>query len=399
MVKRLAVAQEFKMKTKIIHLFVLSLSVVFLCSFSKNDSGNENISLQNTDNNAYYEAKDGYSGALTKEAEDELSGIYEGFLEALPEGAPRSTDEVMGALGFEEALAWIGSFLTSEESVGTLLTFLLSALLFSLSELFLTPSGVGVGAAAILLSIPVIRELTEGINAVSEGLLGMSETFSSLVPTLTALISVGSGGTAAAVSGAGMSLSLGLISGVLTGCLLPLSAMIFASSVTSSVDSLGVSEGAVKGIRGLFGFLIGLSSLLIVAIFGAQTFIAVSTDNLALKSAKYAVSGMIPVVGGAVSGALSALISGVKLLSATVGTVSVTALLFVVITPVAKLLFLRLCLWVSITVASFSGGGVGAKLFTSLRSALDTLIAILVSSALVYLLEIIIVTVSIRGAL
>ena len=387
------------MKTKIIHLVVLALSVIFLCSFSKNDSVNENISLQNVENATYDEAKMGYGGALNKEAEDELSGIYEGFIDALPDGAPRSTDEVMGALGVEEALLWIGSFLTSEDSVSTLLTFLLSALLFSLCELFLAHSGVGVGAAAILLSMPVIRELTEALSTVSDGLSAMSETFSALVPTLTALISVGSGGAAAAVSGAGMSLSLGLISGVLSGCLLPLSAMIFASSVTSSVDTLGVSEGAVKGIRGLFGFLIGLSSLLIVAIFGAQTFIAVSTDNLALKSAKYAVSGMIPVVGGAVSGALSALISGVKLLSATVGTVSVTALLFVVITPIAKLLFLRFCLWVSITVASFSGGGVGVRLFTSLRSALDTLAAILVSSALVYLLEIIIVTVSIRGAL
>jgi stage III sporulation protein AE len=384
---------------KIIKAVVLILSVVFLCSFDRKESENENISLHNAENYTYSEKKTERFDGLVDEARDELSGIYEGFLEALPDGVPKSSEEISGRLGVEEALSWISSLFTSEESVGVLLTFLSSALLFSIAELFLSHTGTGIGAAAILLSIPVIRILAGAVSEVSEGLFSLSETFSALVPTLTALISVGSGGGAAAVSGAGMSFSLGLISGVLAECLLPLSAMIFASSITSSVDTLGVTEGAVKGIRGLFGFLVGLSSLVIVAIFGAQTFIAVSADNLALKSAKYAVSGMIPVVGGAVSGTLSALISGVKLLSATVGTVSVFALLFVVITPVAKLLFLRLCLWVSISVASFSGGGAGVRLFTSLRSALDTLVAILVSSSLVCLLEVIIVTVSIRGAL
>ena len=391
--------RENKIKMKILKLIVLLLSIVFLCSFDKKDGKNENISLQNTDKNTYLGEEKTNSWGLVSEAEDELSGIYESFVGALPDGAPKSTDELSGLLGVEKTLAWISSFLSSRESVGVLLVFLSAALLFSISELLLSESGVGVGAAAIVLSIPICKILIDAAVEVSEGLGAMSETFSALIPSLTALISVGSGGTAAAVSGAGMSLSLGLVSGVIEQYLLPLSAMIFSSSIASSFDAVGVTDGAVKGVRGLFGFLIGLSSLVIVAIFGAQTFIAVSSDNLALKSAKYAVSGMIPVVGGAVSSALSALISGVKLLSATVGTVSVAALLFVALSPLVKLLFLRLCLWVAISVTSFSGGGIGVRLVSALRSALDTLVAILVSSTLVYLLEIIIVTSSIRGAL
>lgn len=387
------------MKIKALSVAAVILSVLFLCSFDRKNIEKDNISLHNNANTSLLNEETSRGGALPLESEDELSGIYDSFVEALPDGVPKSSSLVLGALGIEEVLEYVASYLSSEESVKTLLVFVAVGVLLSVFELFSIESAALGSAAALMLCAPVIEELTEALFQVSQGIESMSALFSSLIPVLTALLTVGSGGTAAAVSGAGMSISLGLISGALSGCLLPLSAMMFSSSAAASLDTVGVTEGAVKGVKGLFGFLIGFSSLVIVGIFGAQTVIAVSADNLALKSAKYAVSGMIPVVGGAVSGALSALISGVKLLSATVGTVSVFALLFIVIAPLLKLLFLRLCLSVSITVASFSGGGVGAKLLSSLRSALDTLIAILVSSTLVYLLEIIIVTGSIRGAL
>ena len=387
------------MKIKALSVAVVILSVLFLCSFDRKNIEKDNISLHNSANTSLLNEETSRGGALPLENEDELSGIYDSFVEALPDGVPKSSSEVLGALGIEEVLGYVASYLSSEESVKTLLVFVAVGILLSVFELFSIESAALGSAAALMLCAPVIEELTEALFQVSQGIESMSALFSSLIPVLTALLTVGSGGTAAAVSGAGMSISLGLISGALSGCLLPLSLMMFSSSAAASLDTVGVTEGAVKGVKWLFGFLIGFSSLVIVGIFGAQTVIAVSADNLALKSAKYAVSGMIPVVGGAVSGALSALISGVKLLSATVGTVSVFALLFIVIAPLLKLLFLRLCLSVSITVASFSGGGVGAKLLSSLRSALDTLIAILVSSTLVYLLEIIIVTGSIRGAL
>ena len=387
------------MKIKALSVAVVILSVLFLCSFDRKNIEKDNISLHNSANTSLLNEETSRVGALPLESEDELSGIYDSFVEALPDGVPKSSSEVLGALGIEEVLGYVASYLSSEESVKTLLVFVAVGILLSVFELFSIESAALGSAAALMLCAPVIEKLTEALFQVSQGIESMSALFSSLIPVLTALLTVGSGGTAAAVSGAGMSISLGLISGALSGCLLPLSLMMFSSAAAASLDTVGVTEGAVKGVKWLFGFLIGFSSLVIVGIFGAQTVIAVSADNLALKSAKYAVSGMIPVVGGAVSGALSALISGVKLLSATVGTVSVFALLFIVIAPLLKLLFLRLCLSVSITVASFSGGGVGAKLLSSLRSALDTLIAILVSSTLVYLLEIIIVTGSIRGAL
>ena len=390
------------MKRKIILIALVLLSLSFLCSFEYKSNENENIYLQNTDINALLTEKNGTWGALDSEAGEELSEIYESFISALPEGAPSSVGEMSGSLGVAEVFAWLTSRLTSADFVKTLMLYASLGILFAVAELFLaegSAADVGASAISVILASPILLSMKELVLEVSVGISRCSEFFSGVIPVLTALLTLGSGGIAASLSGATLGISLGFVSGVLAEALLPLSAMIFSTSMLSGIDTGGITDGVSRGIRGIFNYLIGLCSLIIVGILGIQTFVGVSADNLALKSAKYTVSGMIPIVGSTVSGALSALISGVKLLSSSIGAVSVVALVFVVCEPLVKLLFVRFCLSVAINVSSFSGGSLGQRFFSSVRGALDTVTAVLVSSVLVYMLEIIIVTSSIRGAL
>ena len=406
------------MKIKTLSLIFVFSSVLCLCSFKYDAQDNVNIYLQNKDKSAeiYRKTQEAYleksdneienafrDSALTEEARDGLSEIYESFLSALPGDVPRTAQEISGLVGVGEIFSYLLGILTSVESVRTLLLFVAVGVLFSLSELFCAEMAEGAAtmrsALAVILSVPIFNLMKDLVFEVSEGISRSSEIFSGIIPALVGILAIGSGGAAASASGAALTASLGFVTGVLSGALLPLCTMIFSISMVSGFDTVGITDGAAKGIRGIFNFLIGLSSLVIVATLGVQTVISVSVDNLATKSAKYALSGMIPVVGGVVSGALGALISGVKLLSSTVGVVSVVAILSVISLPLIKLLFFRFCLFVCITVSSFSGGSFGAKFFGSVRGALDTLIAVYASSSLIYVLEIIIVTGSIRGAM
>ena len=392
------------MKTKITCVTFALLSFLFLCSFTYKNSENENIYLQKEDKTTDYIQNLSESRSKSSDTgEDELREIYDSFISALPDGVPKSSDEILGAAGVNEVFSWLSSFVTSKENVRSLLLFVFIGIILALSEFFLSEHG-GEGSTAsavtgIILSVPLIVMIEELVVEVVDAICQCSELFSGMIPALTALLALGSGGAAASVSGVGLSVSLGFVSGVLAECLLPLSAMIFSISVISSLDTGGVTDGTAKGIRSIFNYLIGFSSLIIAGVLGIQTVIAVSADNLALKSAKYTLCGMIPIVGSTVSGALSTLIAGVKLLSVNVGAVSVVAMLSLVCRPLVRLLFFRFSLSLSMNVASLSGGGFGARLFSSLRGALDTVTAVFASSVLIYLLEIIIITSSIRGAL
>jgi stage III sporulation protein AE len=153
-----------------------------------------------------------------------------------------------------------------------------------------------------------------------------------------------------------------------------------------------------RGIRGWFSFLIGLSSFVFVTVLAFQNLIVASKDTVILRSAKYAISGMIPIVGSTVSGALATLISGVKYLSVSIGAVSVLVILSVMGAPLITLLFYRLCMGACITLTSFSGASYAERFFTSLRGAIDTVIAVLASSVMVYVLQIIVFMKSFEGA-
>ena len=392
------------MKIKIISTAIIVLSLSFLCSFTYGYSKNENIYLHNADkiNTDTQKSAEAYNG-FSEEARDELSGIYDSFISALPDGVPKSAEEISGFIGIGEVFSWLVEALSSKDNVKTLLLFVSMGIFFALVQLFISEhsgaTDITTSATAVILSYPVLVYMKELVFESADTISRCSELFSGMIPPLTALLAIGSGGAAASVSGVGLGISLGFVSGVLAKLLLPLSAMIFSISMLSAFDTDGVTSGAAKGIRGIFNYLIGFSSLIIAGVVGIQTVIAVSADNLALKSAKYTVSGMIPIVGSTVSGALSALIAGVKLLSVNIGTVSVIAIISIVCVPLVKLLFLRFCLSLAINVSSLSGGGFGEKLFSSLRSALDTVTAVFVSSVLIYLIEIIVITSSIRGAL
>ena len=384
------------MKNKIILLIPVLLSVLTLCSFTRKESKNDNIYLQN-------QAKYTESAMLLESEEgSELDKIYDEFIASMPDGVPESTEQIQGFLGIEKAFRWIFETLSGKECRKTLFVLIAVGILFALAETLITDGAsaeTSRSAVGVVLCIPVFNIMRNLIFEVSESIERSSEIFSGIIPTVSALLSVGSGPGAASLSASAMSFSLGFVARVLSENLLPLSAMMFSLSMLSSFDTGTMIDGTAKGVRSVFNFLIGLSSLIIVGIVGMQTVIAVCADNLALKSAKYAISGMIPVVGGTVSGTLSALIGGVKLLSASIGCVSVIALVSVVAAPLLKLLFFRLCLGACISIASFSGGSFGARLFGSLRSSLDTLIAVLASSSLIYILETVIITSSIRGAL
>ena len=68
--------------------------------------------------------------------------------------------------------------------------------------------------------------------------------------------------------------------------------------------------------------------------------LAGSADAIALKTAKMAVSGMVPVVGGIISDAAETVLAGAGLLKHSIGTFGMLAILAIFIVP-----FLKISIW------------------------------------------------------
>lgn len=198
---------------------------------------------------------------------------------------------------------------------------------------------VGISRMAGVLGITAVALLDTGeLIGLGRETIGEMEAFShALLPTVTALCAA-SGAPAGATAG-------------------QLAAMLFSDMLLSLVDSLllpliyvyvGVcAAAAATGNEGLnrIGELCkwlvtAILSAILLCYIGYLTIsgaIAGSTDALALKTAKMALSGVVPVVGGILSGAAETVLAGASILKGTVGIFGMLVVLGMCVVPFLQL--------------------------------------------------------------
>lgn len=339
-------------------------------------------------------------GKYESEWRGESSGIEDALDELdkiLPSGAPKDDEELTESVGIKAMLSSLISGVL--ENRGTLSSHLLlmlgvaTLLLCAEQTAVLSSDSLHTGASAAtaaVLAIPVFYSLVPLLDAVKESLDAGGQLFGALLPIMTSLTALGGMGATAAAESACMNIALGFASGFLSEYVMPLAAMFFSLSLVTAADADGISASIASAVKGIFMFIIGGVSTLLLAALALQTVITTGSDGIAMRGIKYAVSGMIPIVGGTVSGALSTLAAGLRYAGGVVGVSSIAALIGIMGAPVITLLVYRIIMKIAVSISSLSGTGFGSRMLSSFLSATDALIATLVFSSLIYVFEIII---------
>ena len=327
---------------------------------------------------------------------DEPEDVLEDFSSIIPQGVDISIDDLGSALGVEAMLDRIGAAIADRagDAVGFFLLLLGFAVVISItSHTSLGSDGALDSAVQVAVSAiaaaSIFAALYDVCAALEQGLTTVVDFFSSAIPIFT-LISTSSGAVSTAGAQAfNMNLTLALIEKFCTGALLPAAFAIFSLGFTASISEGGVGNVA-KGVKSAFMWGVGLVGSLLAAIIAMQSVVASAADNAALRAARYAASGMIPIVGSTVASALSTLGGGMAYLKSTVGMGSVAVILALSIAPLVSLLLYRLAISACLTFLEFSGSTVGVRCYSAFRAALDTLIAVYSTSVLVCIIEVVI---------
>ena len=114
--------------------------------------------------------------------------------------------------------------------------------------------------------------------------------------------------------------------------------------------------------------------------------LAGKADGVATKTVKLAVSGLIPVAGGAVTDAYSTVRSSFDVIRCTAGAAGTIGIMLIMLPPVLEIAVYRLVMW----IGSAAGEMFSAEPITKLLSALDCGLAIaqtvLISYSLIFVL-------------
>lgn len=326
------------------------------------------------------------------------SSFWSDFRDIIPEGSetPENEEEIISGVGIDALLSEILSAISGEGGAAAsffLMVFgiaILVALSESASPFENTAFSRHVSAGVTIIgAVLIFGRIGPLCFSVKESLVSLTDFFSSLVPILTGILTAGGNIHSAPVQALNMNITLSLISKLSSSLLLPLCFALFALALAGSVDSGGISAVS-KGIKGAFMWLLGICTTVVLAAVSMQTVIAGAADSAYLRAAKYAASGMIPVVGSTVSSALATLSGGLSYVKSAVGISAVFIIMTTALSPLVSLLLHRFAFSISISFLEYMDSSGGVRVFSAFRAALDALISVYVISTIIYISEIII---------
>ena len=294
------------------------------------------------------------------------------------------------AVGFERILLEIGGIL--KDKGGDLISFLLTlvgiATLAALGRSVDTELRPTVSAAISAVSaVMVASRILPAISAVGEAMCEASDLFGGLIPIFSGITIAGGGVNTAAVSATGMSISLSVIGSLTTRVLTGAATTLFAFGMLGDLG--GVGGGLVRGVRSFFSRGIGIVCFLFGAVLALQTVISGASDGMMIRTARFAATTTIPVVGSTVSGAIGTLAAGLSYVKGIAGAASIAAIVWIALSPLMLLLLYRFALAFVVSFLGFLDTGRGICCFSAMLTALDALIAIFSMTTIVYIFQII----------
>ncbi len=331
--------------------------------------------------------------AVISSAEGEAEDYISEFENAIPDSLSDIKGDPESLLNMASAESLFTRFLSSVTGEGEVVAFFLRlmgvAVLMCCASLchgkMSRHTEVAVGVISSLLIFDSLGPL---FISVSSTISQISDFFGSLIPIAVGITAFGGAPSSAAVQGTGMYTALSSVGGLGGRLFTAISSFGLAMSLLSALGHSGISA-ITKGVKELFGWITGIFTALLTAALSLQTVIASAADGAAMRAAKYAASGLIPIVGSTVAGAISTLTAGMSYARGVVGGGAIVVILYLALSPLALLLLYRLAMSVVIIFTDFIGIGAGSRLLSSYRFALDMTITLYSLSTLIYLFEII----------
>lgn len=241
---------------------------------------------------------------------------------------------------------------------------------------------VGSVVVGILLMEPIDSFIRLGISTVEN----ISNYGQLLLPVMTSVLAAQGGTSSSVAIYAGTVFFDSVLTMLINKIVVP-AVYIF---LCFSIAECAVGQEILQKLRDFAKWIITWSMKTVLYIFSAYIsvsgVIAGSVDAAAIKATKLAISGMVPIVGGALSDASETILVSASILKNSVGIYGVYALLALFINPCLKIGVQYLLLKFSSTVCNIYGSKPVVTLIQNLSSGMGMILAM---TSIVCLLQLI----------
>lgn len=240
----------------------------------------------------------------------------------------------------------------------------------SMSGVFAT---VGVLAGAGMTTAAVADCLNEVIE-----LLGAASAFMLVfIPTFAGILAVMGRAAAASAINTVTLAAAQLFSQLAVNFLVPLCGSIMGLSITGAVHPELKITSLGEFIKKIVMWVLTALMTVFISILSLQTFVTNSADSVLIRTAKFAVSSAVPIVGGTISDAVSTVGGSLSLLHSGVGTYGMIAAAVIILPMLITVVCYKAALSCAQAVSDIFGIQELSALFKSCGAVMSIIIAVI----------------------
>lgn len=247
------------------------------------------------------------------------------------------------------------------------------------------------GCAAVLL-----RDFS-GVLTLCRDTLEQISVFSGVLqPVLATTLSVGGNAATATVLQVATMIVFDLVIRLVNALLVPAACAYLGIVAVDAATGNGMLRGIADGIKGLTSGALKLILTLFTAYLTIAGGVSGSVDRMALKTAKFAVSGAVPVVGGVISDAAETVLSGASLLKNSIGIFGMLCVTAICLVPFLRAGASYLCYKAGAAVLSPLCAGSLRQLLEGVGTGFGLLLGMLGTCCLILYLELVYVVAMVK---
>lgn len=163
--------------------------------------------------------------------------------------------------------------------------------------------------------------------------------------------------------------------------LFPLLEAAAALGIADAVNPSLRLGGLVQGIRRAVTWLLGFLMTAFATLLSIRSFVADAADGIAVRTVRLVTSGLIPVVGGAVSEAYGSVQGSIRLMQSGTGVLGILAIVWLTVPPILSVVSYRAVFGLAGIAAELTGTDAIRKFCRDAENVLAAAFAMLVTYA------------------
>ncbi len=244
------------------------------------------------------------------------------------------------------------------------------------------------GATALLSLFSFLMPIK---SLVSDCLSGIGLLIKAALPAITAIGAASGGISSSAVSGVWLTALLTLIEQLAENLAAPLLSACFGILIVSAIsrytDSSDFSE-VLGGIKYAVTLILSILGTVFTVIMSRQSVIAKSSDGVLIRSVKFASGNFIPIVGGSLAEAATSYMSGLSVITSSMGMLTTASLIFYILPIILRLAICRIGLDLTSAYSLMLGCKNEASIIKEAKAILDLCLALISLCSIIFIIAV-----------